>query len=183
ADSAASAAENQAQTVGALKSDVADLKMNNTNAALTMQETQKDSVRLGDEVKALAKLKFTGDLRLRYEPFFGGGLTTGPEPPERNRIRYRLRFNVNTKIDNDFAAGLTLASGDFGDPISTNQTLTGFEVRKPIAVDKAFGTYNPHYFKPFSVTAGKFAYPWLRTELTWDNDLTPEGGTAAFAWD
>src|SRR5262249_15171116 len=131
----------------------------------------------------LAKLKFTGDLRLRYEPFFGGGLTTGPEPPERNRIRYRLRFNVNTKIDNDFAAGLTLASGDFGDPISTNQTLTGFEVRKPIAVDKAFGTYNPHYFKPFSVTAGKFAYPWLRTELTWDNDLNPEGGTAALAWD
>jgi hypothetical protein len=183
ADTAASAAEGQAQTVNSLKSDVADLKLNNTNAALTVMEAQKETGRVGDEVKALSKLKFTGDLRLRYEPFFGGGAASASAPEPRNRVRYRLRFNVNTKIDNDFAAGLTLASGDFGDPISTNQTLTGFAVRKPIAVDKAFGTYNPHNFKPFSITAGKFAYPWLRTELTWDNDLNPEGGTAALAWD
>jgi hypothetical protein len=90
---------------------------------------------------------------------------------------------VNTKITDDFAAGFSLASGDLGDPISTNSTETGFFTRKPIAIDKAFGVYNPHYFTPFTLTVGKFAYTWLRTELTWDNDLNPEGASGALAWD
>src|SRR6185437_7449320 len=151
ADAAASTASQQAQDVSSLKTDVADMKVNNTNSALTLMESQKSEQKLVDQIKALGKLKFTGDLRLRYEPFIGGGAV--------------------------------LASGDLGDPISTNSTLTGFYTRKPIAIDKAFGVYNPHYFKPFTLTAGKFGYTWLRTELTWDNDLNPEGGSAALAWD
>src|SRR5438067_8921486 len=183
AESAASQSTEEQQTVSSLKSDVTDLKTNNTNSALTLQETQKDSQKTLDAIKALGKLKFSGDLRLRYEPFIGGGAVNAAEPETRNRERYRLRFNVNTNIDSDFAAGLTLASGDLGDPISTNSTLTGFYTRKPIAIDKAFGIYNPHYFKPFTLTAGKFGYTWLRTEMTWDNDLNPEGGSAAVTWD
>ena len=41
ADSAASQSAEQQQTVSSLKSDVADLKSNTTNSALTLQETQK----------------------------------------------------------------------------------------------------------------------------------------------
>lgn len=41
ADAAAAQASEQGQTVDALKSDVADLKTNNTTTALTLQETQK----------------------------------------------------------------------------------------------------------------------------------------------
>jgi hypothetical protein len=183
ADAAASQSAAEQDTVTSLKSDVADLKTNNTNSALTLQETQKENTTTREAINALSKLKFTGDLRLRYEPFISGGAITGPETATRNRERYRLRFNMNTKIDGDFAAGLTLASGDLGDPISTNSTLTGFYTRKPVAIDKAFGTYNPHFFKPFTLTAGKFGYTWLRTEMTWDNDLNPEGGSAAVTWD
>lgn len=182
ADTAAALTAEQGQTVASIKSDVTDLKTSATNSALTLQEAQKDSKSLGDRIKALDQLKFSGDLRLRYEPFFGGGPADGPSSPQRNRQRYRLRFNVNTKVAEDFAVGFSLASGDLGDPISTNSTLTGFYTRKPIAIDKAFGVYNPHKFKPFTLTAGKFAYPWLRTELTWDNDLNPEGASAAVAW-
>ena len=165
ADAAASQSAKQDETLNALVGDV--------------KENQKT---IG-EIKALSKLKLTGDLRLRYEPFFGGGATTAATPQSRQRERYRLRFNVNTKVDNDFAVGFSLASGDLGDPISTNSTLTGFYTRKPIAIDKAFGVYNPHSVKPFTLTVGKFGYTWLRTELTWDNDLNPEGGSAALAWD
>ena len=42
ADAAASQAGAQAQTVDSLKSDVADLKSNSTNAAVSLQETQKN---------------------------------------------------------------------------------------------------------------------------------------------
>jgi hypothetical protein len=182
ADSAASAAAQQGADVTTLKSDVSDLKLNSTNAALSMQDTQKTIVEQKTQIKALGNLKFSGDLRLRYEPFFGGGPANGADPPSRERERYRLRFNVNTKVDNDFAVGLSLASGDLGDPISTNSTNTGFYTRTPIAIDKAFAAYNPHYFKPFTLTVGKFGYTVLRTELTWDNDLNWSGGSAALAY-
>jgi Spy/CpxP family protein refolding chaperone len=105
ADSAASAAAKQGDDVTALKSDVSDLKLNSTNAAVSMQETQKVIGAEKADIKALSNLKFSGDLRLRYEPFFGGGPANGTATPDRNRERYRLRFNVNTKVDNDFAVG------------------------------------------------------------------------------
>jgi Putative porin len=93
-----------------------------------------------------------------------------------------LRFNATSQITPDFLAGFSLASGDLGDPVSTNSTETGFETRKPISIDKAYGVYHPHYLKPFTLTVGKFSYTWNRTELTWDNDLNPEGATQALAW-
>jgi hypothetical protein len=183
ADAAASQTAEQQQTVTALKSDVTDLKNNTTNSALTMQEAQKENHNTLNELKGLQKLKFSGDLRLRFEPFFGGGAVSAAAPEDRFRERYRLRFNVNTKVSDDFSAGFSLASGDLGDPVSTNSTQTGFYTRKPVAIDKAFGVYNPHNFKPFTLTVGKFGYTWLRTEMTWDNDLNPEGASAAVAWD
>jgi len=169
----------QKDTVVKLSSDMADVKTTLTNTAVNTQEDQK---RFSALEGAVGHLKMSGDLRLRFEPFFGGGPANGAAPQDRFRERYRLRFNINTKIDNDFAVGLSLASGDLGDPVSTNSTETGFYTRKPIAIDKAFGTYTPHGLKPFSVTAGKFGYTWLRTEMVWDNDLNPEGASEQLSW-
>ncbi len=183
ADQAVSQASQQEQTVSTLKTDVSDLKQNVTSTALTVQESQKESEKSNEAIKALGKLKFSGDLRLRYEPFWGGGLASAAAPGSRQRERFRLRFNVNTAVTDDLAVGFSLASGDTGDPISTNQTLTGFYTRKPITIDRAFATYHPHAFKALSITGGKFAYTWLRTELTWDNDLNPDGASATLGWD
>ena len=173
--SATTAVKTAVDSVEASKSQEGDI-----NARVAKIEKDMDSGK--KEIKALSNLKFSGDLRLRYEPFFGGGAQTAAAPQDRHRERYRLRFNVNTKVTDDFAVGFSLASGDLGDPVSTNSTETGFYTRKPIAVDKAFGAYNPHYLKPLTVTVGKFGYTWLRTELTWDNDLNPEGASEALAW-
>jgi len=134
-------------------------------------------------IKSLGSLKLSGDIRARYEPFFGGGVASASAPPSRHRERYRLRINGNTKLGEDFNAGFAFASGDTGDPISTNSTETGFFTRKPISVDRAFLTYHPHNFKPLSITGGKFAYTWQKTELTWDVDLNPEGASEQLMWD
>ena len=61
------------------------------------------------------------------------------------------------------------------DPTTTNQTVTDFYARKPIAIDKAYVNYTPHQFKNLTLIGGKFGYPWYNTELTWDKDLNPEG--------
>ncbi len=169
----------QKESVDKLNSDMADVRTTLTNSALNTQDDQKKFAALES---AMGHIKFTGDLRLRYEPFFGGGPASGAAPADRHRERYRLRFNMTSKVDSDFTVGLSLASGDLGDPVSTNSTMTGFYTRKPVSIDKAFAVYTPHGLKPFSVTAGKFGYTWLRTELTWDNDLNPEGASEQISW-
>ena len=131
--------------------------------------------RLGDleqKLKKLGPLSFSGDFRLREDAFFGG---PSDRSLDQNLQNYRLRFNIDAQLSNDLSGGFTLASGNINDPTSTNQTLTGFYARKPIALDKAFINYRPNYFKSLSLVAGKFSYPWYNTELTWDKDLNPEG--------
>lgn len=135
---------------------------------------------LEDRLKTFGPFTFSGDIRLRDEPFFGGPAN---ESLDQDRERFRLRFNVNARLNEDFAGGFTLASGDINDPTSTNQTITGFYTRKAIAIDKAFVDYNPHEFHFLTLIGGKFAYPWYNTELTWDKDLNPEGAAETLAFD
>lgn len=133
-----------------------------------------------NSLRKVGPFVFSGDFRLRDEPFFGG---PSDQSQVRNRERFRLRFNANAKLNDDINGGFTLASGDINDPISTNQTTNQFYTRKAIAIDKAFINYNPHQFKPLTLIGGKFAYPWYNTELTWDKDLNPEGVAQTLAFD
>lgn len=134
--------------------------------------------------KQIGGINFSGDLRLRYEPTFGQQniLANGANPAvlgnelgERNRFRVRARIALRGKIGNEFDWGIRLATGGFGDDISTNQTLTDFFNRKPFALDQAFIAWTPEKVKGLRLQAGKFEVPWLRTEMTLDNDLDPEG--------
>src|SRR5215475_12005653 len=87
---------------------------------------------LESSLKKVGPFSFSGDLRLRDEPFFGG---PADQSQVRNRFRFRLRFNANAKLNDDISGGLTLASGDINDPISANQTTNQFYTRKAIAID------------------------------------------------
>ncbi len=124
------------------------------------------------QIKGLGPISFSGDIRLRGEPFFGG---PDDQSQDRARARVRVRFNALADLGSQFRAGITLASGDVNDPTSTNQTLTGFYSRKAVALDQAFLEFRPDQFKALTLVGGKFRYPWFNTELTWDKDLNPEG--------
>jgi hypothetical protein len=132
-----------------------------------------------DRWKRLGPFSFSGDLRLRAEPSFGG---PADHSQQRMRERIRLRFNVDAQLNDEVKGGFSLASGDLNNPISTNQTTNQFYTRKPFDVDRAFVTYNPHYFKALTLTGGKFSYPWYNTEMIWDKDLNPEGVAQTLAW-
>lgn len=120
--------------------------------------------------RALGNFRFSGDLRLRGETFHDGD-------PARIRGRFRLRFNVDAQFGEEWRGGLRLASGDDTDPTSTNQTFTNFFLRKPVNLDLAFVSYQPRWWKGLTLTGGKFAFTWHRTEMTLDNDLNPEGAS------
>ncbi len=166
--SIASAQEEQGQKIAKIETEV-----NNT----------KKSV---DAIKKANPFTFSGDVRFRVEPFYGGpvSITAGQtvRALEQVRTRVRARFNINAKLNDDLSGGVSFASGDVNDPIATNQTLSSYYSRKPLLFDRFFINYNPHWFKPLTLTVGKFAYPWYRTELTWDNDLNPEGAAQTLSF-
>lgn len=150
--------------------------------------------RLGDATgganKWLKDLKFSGDLRLRYEAFnLHTGNPADTYQSDRNRFRFRLRYGFEKTFNPEMKVGFSMASGDKavatgynGDPISTNQTLGNNFNFKNIWIEKAYATYTPEWAKigpvtGFETTAGKFNNPFEKgsTDMIWDRDLKPEG--------
>jgi len=177
---AAQAQQSATQAEQAATQASANLVETKASASRADQATANKLQGVEASLNKIGPFNFSGDLRLRDEPFFGG---PADQSQVRNRLRYRLRFNATTKLNDDINGGLSLASGDINDPISSNQTVNQFYTRKSIGIDKAFINYNPHYLKPLTLTGGKFAYPWYNTELTWDRDLNPEGLAQTLAFD
>ncbi len=169
AESANEAKQSQVQA------DLADVKTTLTNTAVTTQEEQK---RVSALEALLGRFRLNGDARVRYENFFQGSVAA-----DRHRARVRLRLGIDGKLSEDFLGGIYIASGDLTDPISTNQTLTGFFNRKQLGFDRGWITYKPQAHKWLELTGGKFAYTWNRTPLTFDNDLNPEGFSQRFTFD
>ncbi len=185
---AQTAASQQQESVTRLESEVADMKTNMTNAALSTQDDQK---RVGTLEGLVNRFRFTGDVRVRYENFFQGEFVGAIDPVSgevlanpspRHRPRVRMRFGVQGRLNEGFSGGLFLASGtlangnpSLADPVSTNESLTGFFERKTVGFDRGWITYNPRSHKWLELTGGKFAYTWARTAMTFDNDLNPEG--------
>ena len=174
ADSAA-----QKDAVDKLNSEYADVRNTLTNSALTEQEQQKRFSGLED---VLGRFRWTGDVRVRGESYFQkySGCTLCND---RNRARVRVRFGFKGKLNDDFNAGIGLATGTFGDPTTTNETFTNFFDRKTSGLDRGYITYNPVAAKWFSATAGKFAFTWARTSVTFDPDVSPEGFVEKFSKD
>jgi Putative porin len=142
--------------------------------------------------KQLGSISFDGDLRFRYESFYGqiNSLPSAENPgalgnplSTRQRLRLRARLRARGKLGEEFEWGLRLATGSYAEHISTNQTLTDFFTRKNFAIDLAYITYKPSWLPGFQAQAGKFETPWTRTEMTWDNDLNPEGLTESYTRD
>ncbi|HEX7175741.1 MAG TPA: putative porin [Pyrinomonadaceae bacterium] len=151
--------------------------------------------------KQLGSITFSGDLRMRWEPTFGqlnalpnsdDPAVLGNELSARHRFRMRARLAVRgnfgkevflgtydregkKQLGREFEWGMRLATGNFPDIISSNQTFTDFFSRKSFALDQAYVTYRPPSLTGLQLQAGKFDVPWLRTEMTIDNDLTVEG--------
>ena len=174
AASVQAATDQQQSTVAKLSSDVADVRTTVANTVVTSQDDQKKLSALED---IMGRFRFVGDMRVRGEDFFQQGVA------DRNRARIRARFGVEGQLNQDFVAGISLATGSLGDPTTTNETLSNFFDRKTIGLDRGYITYNPVAHHWLSLTGGKFAFPWTRTSLTFDPDISPEGFDEKLSFD
>jgi hypothetical protein len=140
-----------------------------TALAVVNTKTQDEDKKLSALQDVLGRFRLSGDVRVRGDGIYQDNVIS------RNRARIRVRLGLDGKLNDDFIGGVAIATGTLGDPTTTNETLTNFFDRKTIALDRGYITYNPQDEKWLSLTGGKFAYPWVRTSLTTDPDINPEG--------
>ncbi len=123
----------------------------------------------------VSKVTLSGDVRIRNELFLRDG------DPDRNRDRFRLRFGLKAKPNDETEIGFRVASGVSTDPISNNQTFSDTFTFKSINISNAYAKLSPAssfgWARPyFSLMGGKFDVPtYTATNLMFDRDLTPEG--------
>jgi hypothetical protein len=152
----------------------ADLQNSAQTSSVPGQPEQKGS----SGVEALlGRFRPSGDVRLRYDNAFQAAV------PDRHRERIRLRLGVEGRLNEDFTAGMYLASGVISDPTSTNETLSNVFERKNVAWDRGWITFQPRAAKWLQLTGGKFAFTWQRTDQTFDSDLNPEGLSQKLSFD
>ena len=168
---------------GKLQSDMTDVKTTLTNTAT---QTQDDQKRVSAVEGILGRFRMSGDVRVRYENFTqdkNDPTNANARELERNRPRLRVRFGIDGKLNEDFLAGFAIATGGMNDPTSPNQTLGDSFERKTINLDRGYITYQPHYVKGFSVTGGKWASNWQKTNQTFDPDINPDGFNERYSRD
>ncbi|MDQ7086421.1 MAG: putative porin [Acidobacteriota bacterium] len=118
------------------------------------------------------KLKFKGDLRLRYEGFKHTGKY---EDGQRDRFRLRYRLGLVADISEGIRIGAELRSGNRLDPVSDNQTLDEGFSKKEIALAQMYVDFA--LSRRFSLIAGKFSPKklWKVSDMQIDDDVVSEG--------
>ncbi len=102
--------------------------------------------------------------------------------PARNRERFRIRLGTEGRLAPGLRVVAGLGVGELNDPNSTFQTLGGEFSRKAASWERAYIEYSPVQAKWMQMTAGKFPYTWLRSTMTFDVDIFPEGASERFSF-
>ena len=132
----------------------------------------------------LRRLRFSGDLRLRYEPVFyasTNGLILDPNNPSQqlrstlnSQAEYILaRLKIEDDITDQVTLGVRLASGNQTNPGSDNSIMGDYFIKDGFLLDQAYLRYKP--VDGLTIWAGRMANPWFYTDLIWANDLNFEG--------
>ncbi len=113
------------------------------------------------------RLRFNGDFRVRYEY-----TTTGNGSLSLGREVVRFRAGITYPLRDDIVVRARLATGDPGDPNSTDITLSTFVDDLAVSLDMASVEITRPRWAAFG---GKFFNPLQSTELVWDGDVNPQG--------
>jgi len=130
------------------------------------------------------RLRFGGDIRLRYESdrFDSNNALLGqPSNPSQqmntqddtSRFKYRVRFGVEAKVNEQTDAVIRLSTGNTSNPVSTNSTMGDYMNKDSVVFDLAYIRWQPS--KILTLYGGRMPNPWLSSDLVWAPDLNFEG--------
>lgn len=146
----------------------------------TLEQVKKD-LATGKSASVPAwtqNIRLKGDLRLRYQYKHQKAAHNYSKDTQIGRVRMRL--GLEGRVNDKLMAGIGVATGS-GDPRSTNISFGGYDTKKTLVLDYAYGKYSP--LSELTFVAGKMLLDdvlWRPTDLVWDSDITPEGGVVQF---
>lgn len=94
-----------------------------------------------------------------------------------DRQRVRARLAVTAQVSDEVVAGLRLTTGNTNDRTSTNQTLGQNFNKYTVVLDQAYLSIKP-WKDTLELRGGRFANPFMATDLVWADDLGFEGVAA-----
>jgi len=133
------------------------------------------------------RIRFGGDIRLRYEADRfdpNNALLALPSNPtqlmntqnDTSRFKYRVRFGVEAKVNEQTDAVMRLSTGTTSNPVSENNTMGNYMNKGSVVIDLAYIKWQP--WKPLTLYGGRMPNPWLSSDLVWAPDLNFEGFVA-----
>jgi hypothetical protein len=148
-------------------------------------ETAAEKLSIPNYVK---KVRFYGDVRFRYDyqnetpqasvPIATTTATGYSRDNTLERYRYRLRVGVDMDFTDNFTGGFELESNTASD--SANQSFGNGFAKSAIDIGLVYLQWKPVDW--LTLTGGKQRNPLYTTDLTWDPDINPEGGSEAASW-
>lgn len=126
-------------------------------------------------IETPSRLAVSGDLRLRQEFNWGAD-----DAPDRTRNSLRARLAARYALTDRVTLGARMVTGNADDPNSTDVTIGNFVDDFELSLDQAYTSVK---LGGFTLTGGKFANPFARTDLVWDGDVNPQGIALAYRAD
>ena len=134
----------------------------------------------------IKRIRFGGDLRLRYEhdqfdP--NNGVYANPSTWQQmntttshDYFRYRARVGVEVPVNDKMEAVIRLATGNDSNPVSTNSTFGDYMNEDKVYFDLAYLKWRPCDY--FTFMGGRMPNPWFYSDLVWSPNLNFEGFAA-----
>ena len=146
-------------------------------------QTSASKLSISDHI---TNLKLYGDARYRFEYLdekpqnstIAAGLGAGNHANTTDRYRYRVRVGADYTFTDKFKAGVELESSSAND--SSNQSIGAGYNKFSINVGLLYLQWNPTDW--LTLTGGKQRNPLYTTDLVWDPDINPEGGSEQASW-
>ncbi|MBK5373656.1 MULTISPECIES: putative porin [unclassified Pseudomonas] len=95
-----------------------------------------------------------------------------------NQFRIRARLGMKAVISPEWTAGIRIGTGSDNNPVSTTQSLGGGFAKKDIWLDQGYLNWKPT--DELTLTGGRFANPFMSTDMLYSNDLNFDGVAAIF---
>ena len=95
-----------------------------------------------------------------------------------NQFRIRARLGMKAEISPQWTAGIRIGTGSDNNPVSTTQSLGGGFAKKDIWLDQGYLNWKPT--DELTLTGGRFANPFMSTDMLYSNDLNFDGVAAIF---
>jgi hypothetical protein len=115
----------------------------------------------------ISGVDISGDLRLRHELNLSDA-----DGRNRSRTAMRARLRASYAITSKLSLGLQINTGDPDDPNSVDVTLGNFDDDLSVSLDQAWMRYSAGGVTAY---AGKFPQIFQRTDMVWDDDVSPQG--------